>query len=215
MDFVCSLGTRAALIAIALCAAMILAKNCDSDSKSEDCKKGGGQNKTFNQDNDWDKANSTYDFHATDIYGKDVPLSRYRGHVSIILNVASQCTLTEMNYKQLMSLYTKYGKSDGLKILAFPSNQFASQEPGTSQEILEFTKRLNVTFDIFEKIEVNGENAHPLFKWLRSQSGSSVTPGKIEWNFTKFIINKEGQVVYRSTPKTEPLELEPTLKKLF
>ncbi|EFN84221.1 Phospholipid hydroperoxide glutathione peroxidase, mitochondrial [Harpegnathos saltator] len=96
----------------------------------------------------------------------------------------------------------------GLRILAFPSNQFANQEPGTNEEILNFVQRYNVTFDMFEKIDVNGENAHPLWKWLEEQKD-----GKIKWNFTKFIVDRKGQVVSRFEPHTEPLDMEDTLKK--
>lgn len=138
-------------------------------------------------------------------------MEKYRGHVLIIVNVASNCGLTESNYKQLQQLYDKYSEK-GLRILAFPSNQFAGQEPGTSEEILNFVKQYNVTFDMFEKIDVNGENAHPLWKWLKTQKGGLITDA-IKWNFTKFIVNKEGKPVERFSPTTEPLSMEENLKK--
>jgi len=168
----------------------------------------------FNQDTNWQLATSVYDFHANDILGKNVSLEKYRGHVLIIVNVASNCGLTDTNYKQLQQLYNKYSEKEGLRILAFPSNQFAGQEPGTSEEIQNFVKQYNVTFDMFEKINVNGENAHPLWKWLKTQKKGLIT-NDIEWNFTKFIIDKEGKVVERFSPATEPLSMEQSLKKYF
>ncbi|XP_018904211.1 uncharacterized protein [Bemisia tabaci] len=170
----------------------------------------------FDQDNDWQQATSIYDFTAEDIRGNKVDLSKYKDHVCIIVNVASQCGLTETNYKQLQELYNKYSESKGLRILAFPSNQFLSQEPGTNAEILEFTKKYGVTFDMFAKIDVNGDNAHPLYKWLKSQkAGSGFLTDSIKWNFSKFLINKQGQVVDRFAPATEPLKMEDDLKKYF
>lgn len=168
----------------------------------------------FNQDTDWESATSIYDFHANDIKGNDIPLENYRGHVLIIVNVASHCGLTDTNYKQLQQLYDKYREKEGLRILAFPSNQFAGQEPGTAEEIQNFVKQYNVTFDMFEKIDVNGNNAHPLWKWLKRQKEGFVT-NAIKWNFTKFIVDKEGKVVERFSPSTEPLAMEETLKKYF
>ncbi|KAL7297357.1 hypothetical protein TKK_0009747 [Trichogramma kaykai] len=170
----------------------------------------------FDQTKDWASAQSMYEFHANDIYGKDVSLDKYKDHVAIVVNVASQCGLTETNYKQLQGLYEKYGESKGLRILAFPCNQFASQEPGTSEEILAFVKKYDVTFDMFEKIDVNGDNAHPLYKWMKSQpDGAGVLIDAIKWNFTKFIIDKNGKVVARFAPTTEPNSMEETLLKLF
>jgi len=143
-------------------------------------------------------------------------LEKYRGHVLIIVNVASNCLLTDTNYKQLQQLYNKYSEKEGLRILAFPSNQFAGQEPGTSDEIRNFVKQYNVTFDMFEKINVNGENAHPLWKWLQAQKKEEAfITNNIKWNFTKFIIDKEGKVVERFSPATEPLSMEKTLIKYF
>ncbi|XP_050461354.1 uncharacterized protein LOC126856667 isoform X1 [Cataglyphis hispanica] len=168
----------------------------------------------FNQNTDWESATSVYDFNADDILGNNVSLEKYRNHVLIIVNVASNCGLTDINYKQLQELYDKYNKKEGLRILAFPSNQFAGQEPGSSEEIRNFVKRYNVTFDIFNKVDVNGENAHPLWKWLKTQKDGFIT-NNIKWNFTKFIIDKKGKVMERFSPSTEPLEMEETLKKYF
>ncbi|KAM0727932.1 Phospholipid hydroperoxide glutathione peroxidase [Formica fusca] len=168
----------------------------------------------FNQNVDWESATSVYNFDADDIMGNNISLEKYRNHVLIIVNVASNCGLTDINYKQLQELYNKYNNREGLRILAFPSNQFADQEPGTSKEIRNFVKRYNVTFDIFNKVNVNGENAHPLWKWLKTQKDGFIT-NDIKWNFTKFIIDKKGKVMERFSPSTEPLEMEETLKKYF
>ncbi|XP_012537298.1 probable glutathione peroxidase 2 [Monomorium pharaonis] len=190
-----------------------------SEILAQDCKDKSIQCPTspeFNQNIDWQSANTVYDFYANDIFGKNISLEKYRGYVLIIVNVASNCGLTDTNYKQLQELYNKYSEKEGLRILAFPSNQFAGQEPGTSEEIFNFVKRYNVTFDMFEKIDVNGENAHPLWKWLKIQKGGEgLITNDIKWNFTKFIINKEGKVMNRFSPSTEPLNMEETLKKYF
>lgn len=190
---------------------LVTAQNCE-DSKQEQCL--ATSSAPFDQDKDWNSATTIYDFHARDIHGNDVSLDKYRGHVCIIVNVASKCTFTDGHYKELVQLYEKYGDKEGLRILAFPSNQFGGQEPGNSQDIIDFVKQYNVTFDLFEKVDVNGDNAHPLWKWLKTQEGGFITDG-IKWNFTKFIVNKEGKVVSRHAPLTSPLDLEPELKKYF
>ncbi|XP_034177335.1 synaptotagmin 14 isoform X6 [Osmia lignaria lignaria] len=198
------------LLAVLLfCSAM--AEKCE-DNNQEQCP--ATTSAPLDQDKDWSKASTVYDFHARDIHGNDVSLDKYRGHVCIIVNVASQCGLTDTNYKELVQLYEKYSEKEGLKILAFPSNQFGSQEPGSSEQILDFIQKYNVTFDVFEKIDVNGDNAHPLWKWLKTQASGFMTDN-IKWNFTKFIINKEGKVVSRFAPTTDPLQMESELKKYF
>ncbi|XP_033344998.1 probable phospholipid hydroperoxide glutathione peroxidase [Bombus vosnesenskii] len=194
-----------------LCFYGVIAQNCEGN-KEEQCS--ATTSASFNQDKNWESATSIYDFHATDIHGKEVMLNKYHGHVCIIVNVASNCGFTDTHYKELVQLYEKYSKVEGLRILAFPSNQFGGQEPGNSTEILNFVKKYNVTFDLFQKIDVNGDNAHPLWKWLKTRAGGFITDS-IKWNFTKFIINKEGQVVARHPPTTSPLEMESELKKYF
>ncbi|XP_030745801.1 probable phospholipid hydroperoxide glutathione peroxidase [Sitophilus oryzae] len=165
---------------------------------------------------DYRKGESVYDFTVKDIQGNSVPLSKYKGHVLLIVNVASNCGLTEKNYEQLNQLYEKYGESQGLRILAFPSDQFNHQEPGTNEEIAEFAKKHNVKFDMFSKIEVNGENADPFYKYLKyKQPGNVENDDSIEWNFAKFIVDKDGQVVERHIPKKDPLDLIPSLEKYF
>ena len=159
-------------------------------------------------------AKSIHEFTVKDIYGRNIKLGKYKGYTLIVVNVASQCGLTDNNYNQLNELYEKYAKSNNLRILAFPCNQFGSQEPGNSNEITKFLRERNVEFDVFEKIEVNGDNAHPLWKFLkRVQSG---TLGDfIKWNFSKFIVDKNGVPVERFAPNTNPLDLEPYLAKYW
>lgn len=135
-------------------------------------------------------------------------LEKYRGEVLIIVNVASNCSLTHLYYEQLQQLYDKY-MTKGLRILAFPSNQFANQESGTNEDIFDFVHQFNVTFDMFAKINVNGEDAHPLWKWLKKQTDGS----EIKWNFTKFIVDRQGNVVERFEPTIKPLDMEETLQK--
>ncbi|KAL4591224.1 hypothetical protein LXL04_004180 [Taraxacum kok-saghyz] len=150
---------------------------------------------------------SVHDFTVKDIRGNEVPLSSYNGKVLLIVNVASKCGLTESNYKELNILYKKY-KDQDFEILAFPCNQFLWQEPGTNEEIQETVcTNFKAEFPIFDKVEVNGNNAAPLYKFLKSQKGGFLVDG-IKWNFTKFLVNKEGKVIKRYAPRTPPLEFE-------
>lgn len=159
----------------------------------------------------WKNASSIYDFKAVDIEGNEISLEKYRGHVCLIVNIASKCGLTNKNNAQLQEIYDKYS-SKGLKILAFPCNQFAGQEPGSSSEICEFVKKFKVTFDLFSKIEVNGNNAHPLWKYLQEKQHGSLG-NFIKWNYTKFLVDKNGQPVKRYAPTTNPTAIEPDLLK--
>ncbi|KAM5570044.1 hypothetical protein ABKV19_017185 [Rosa sericea] len=149
-----------------------------------------------------------------DIHGNDVKLSEYSGKVLLIVNVASKCGLTQSNYKELNILYEKY-KNKGFEILAFPCNQFAGQEPGNNEEIQEVAcTRLKAEFPIFDKIEVNGKNEAPLYKFLKLEKGGLFGNG-IKWNFTKFLVNKEGKVVERYAPVTAPLKIEKDIQNLL
>jgi len=149
-----------------------------------------------------------------DIRGNDVKLSEYAGKVLLIVNVASQCGLTNSNYKELNVLYDKY-RTKGLEILAFPCNQFAGQEPGSNEDIQETVcTRFKAEFPIFDKINVNGKDTAPLFKYLKSQKGGFLGDG-IKWNFTKFLVDKDGKVVGRYAPTTSPLKIENDIEKLL
>ncbi|KAI3894133.1 hypothetical protein MKW92_033532 [Papaver armeniacum] len=157
---------------------------------------------------------SIYDFTVKDIEGKDVSLKDYAGKVLLIVNVASKDGLTESNYKELNVLYEKY-KTQGFEILAFPCNQFAGQEPGTDAEIKEFVHTtFKAEFPLFDKIDVNGKDAAPLYQFLKSQKGG-LFGNAIKWNFTKFLVNKEGKVVDRYAPTTSPLRIEKDIQGLL
>eukprot|EP00252_Welwitschia_mirabilis_P016145 TRINITY_DN35676_c0_g1_i1.p1 TRINITY_DN35676_c0_g1~~TRINITY_DN35676_c0_g1_i1.p1 ORF type:complete len:200 (-),score=26.80 TRINITY_DN35676_c0_g1_i1:280-879(-) len=157
---------------------------------------------------------SVHDFTVKDIKGNDVQLSNFKGKALVIVNVASQCGLTNSNYKELNELYSQY-KNKGLEILAFPCNQFAGQEPGTNEEIAQTVcTRFKAEFPVFDKVEVNGNNAAPLYKYLKSVKGGIFGDG-IKWNFTKFLVDKEGNVVDRYAPTTSPKSIEKDIKKVL
>ncbi|CAA2968822.1 probable phospholipid hydroperoxide glutathione peroxidase isoform X2 [Olea europaea var. sylvestris] len=157
---------------------------------------------------------SVHDFTVKDAKGNDVDLSIYKGKVLLIVNVASQCGLTNSNYTELTKVYEKY-KDQGLEILAFPCNQFGSQEPGTNEEIQQFAcTRFKAEYPIFDKVDVNGSNAAPLYKFLKSSKGGFLGDS-IKWNFSKFLVDKEGRVVDRYAPTTSPLSIEKDIKKLL
>ncbi|CAH0546701.1 unnamed protein product [Brassicogethes aeneus] len=159
-------------------------------------------------------AKSIYEFSAKDINGQDVSLEKYKGHVCIIVNVASQCGYTKNHYAELVDLYNEYSETKGLRILAFPCNQFGGQEPGDNQEICTFIKSRNVTFDMFDKVNVNGGSAHPLWNYLKHKQGGTLGDF-IKWNFTKFVIDKNGQPVERHGPSTSPKDLVKVLEKYW
>src|SRR5215831_20810830 len=146
-------------------------------------------------------ASSLYDIPVKDIDGKDTTLSAYKGKVLLIVNVASKCGYTPQ-YKALEAVYEKY-KDKGFAVVGFPCNQFASQEPGTNEEIKQFcSSKYNVTFPLFDKIEVNGPNRHPLYAELAGKD--SPFPGDIKWNFNKFLIGKDGKILQRFDSKVTP-----------
>lgn len=146
---------------------------------------------------------SPLDFRVQTIDGKEVDLAQYRGKAVLIVNVASKCGLTPQ-YEQLQALYAKY-KERGLVILGFPANNFMAQEPGTNDEIKTFCKEnYGVEFDMFAKISVAGEDIAPLYAFLTSEEKNGQFAGPIKWNFTKFLVNREGKVVARFEPRTKP-----------
>ena len=152
-------------------------------------------------------AGSINDIAVKDIDGKDASLKDYQGKVLLIVNVASKCGFTTQ-YKGLEAVYEKY-KDKGLVVLGFPCNQFAHQEPGTDAEIKQFcSSKFNVTFPMFDKIEVNGPNRHPLYAALAGEG--SPFPGDIKWNFTKFLVGRDGKIVKRFESKTAPDSAEVT-----
>ena len=149
---------------------------------------------------------SVYDFTVKDNKGNDVSLSEYKGKVLLIVNTATKCGLTPQ-YEGLENLYEKY-HYQGFEILDFPCNQFAFQAPGSAEKIDSFcTLRYNTKFPRFEKVKVNGRDAAPLYKYLKDQK-----PGRIQWNFAKFLIDKEGNVVGRFAPSEKPDTLENSIE---
>ena len=143
------------------------------------------------------------DFKVKSIAGKEVDLSQYKGKVIVVVNVASECGLTPQ-YEGLEALYEKYSDK-GLTVLGFPCNQFGKQEPGSDAEIAQFCEtNYKVKFPMFSKVEVNGEGAAPLYKHLTSLDIKPKGKGQVAWNFEKFVIGKNGEVVARFAPKTEP-----------
>ena len=155
-----------------------------------------------------------YEFSATTIDGETVRLDRYRGQVLLIVNVASQCGFTPQ-YAELEALYRNL-KPKGFSILGFPCNQFAKQEPGSESEIKEFCSRTyDVTFPLFAKINVNGDGAHPLYVWLKSQARGVLGTEAIKWNFTKFLVDAQGKVVDRYAPNATPSSIEPDIVRIL
>lgn len=157
---------------------------------------------------------SIYDFEVTTIDREKITLEAYKGKVLLIVNVASRCGFTSQ-YEGLEVLYKKY-KDKGLVVLGFPCNQFSEQEPGNEEEIKNFcTLTYDVTFPMFAKIEVNGDNAHPLYNYLKKEQPGFLGSEAIKWNFTKFLVNKEGKVVDRYAPATKPEDIESDILKLL
>ena len=155
-----------------------------------------------------------YNISVKDIDMNSVDLSAYEGKTLLIVNVASKCGFTPQ-YKDLQNLYEKY-QDQGLEVLGFPCNQFGAQEPGTNEEVKSFCDlNYNVSFKMFDKIYVNGSNASPLFKYLKHESPGIMGTEAVKWNFTKFLVNKDGQVVKRFAPKDGESEIESELQKIL
>lgn len=155
---------------------------------------------------------SIYDFTAETISGQSVPLADFKGKVLLIVNTASQCGFTPQ-YKGLEALYEKF-HDRGLEILGFPCNQFGGQEPGSADEIQSFCEtKFGVTFPLFAKVEVNGANAHPLYTYLKNEAPGILGSKDIKWNFTKFLVRRDGVVADRFAPTTTPSSIERDVEK--
>ncbi|AIQ72792.1 glutathione peroxidase [Paenibacillus sp. FSL R7-0048] len=157
---------------------------------------------------------SIYDFEVNTLKGEEESLSKYKGKVLLVVNTASKCGFTPQ-YKGLQEVYEKF-KDRGFEVLGFPSNQFAGQEPGESDEIAEYCEiNYGVTFPMFEKIDVKGDEAHPLFKYLSKEAPGVLGSKSVKWNFTKFLVDQDGRVLKRFAPKTTPQQIESDISKLL
>lgn len=157
---------------------------------------------------------SIYDFSAKTLDGKDVSLGDWRGKVMLIVNTASKCGFT-YQYQGLEALHRDYA-ARGLAVLGFPCNQFGKQEPGDAAEIANFCSlTYDVTFPMFAKIDVNGDNAHPLYKWITKEKRGFLGSSRIKWNFTKFLVDRTGKVVGRFGPTTKPEALRAAIEGLL
>ena len=157
-------------------------------------------------------ADSIYAFKVKDIDGKEVPLSKFKGKVLLVVNVASKCGLTPQ-YSGLEELWRTY-RDRGLVVLGFPCDQFGHQEPGSEAEIAEFCSlTYDVTFPMFAKVEVNGDAAHPLWQWLRAEQPGALGTEAIKWNFTKFLVGRDGRALARFAPTDAPETLVPAIEQ--
>jgi len=157
---------------------------------------------------------SIHDFTARDIQGRERSLAEWRGRVLLVVNLASRCGYTPQ-YQGLQRLYAEHAPS-GFTVLGFPCNQFGHQEPGDEAEIQQFCQtRYGVDFPLFAKVEVNGKHAHPMYAWLRKQAPGVLGSTRIKWNFTKFLVDREGRVVRRYAPSTAPERLEKDILALL
>jgi glutathione peroxidase len=157
---------------------------------------------------------SIYDFSVTTLEGQPLNLSTYKNKVLLIVNTASQCGFTPQ-YQGLQALYDKYA-SQGLEILGFPCNQFGQQEPGSASEIQSFCEtRFGVKFPLFQKVDVNGSNAHPLFQYLTKAALGLFGTETVKWNFTKFLVDRNGKVVERYASMAKPEDLDRAIQKLL
>lgn len=155
-----------------------------------------------------------YTFTGTTMQGKELPLTEFKGKVLLIVNTASKCGFTPQ-FKGLEALYEQY-KDKGLEILGFPCNQFGKQDPGSNDEINAFCElNYGVSFTMFKKVDVNGDSAHPLFKYLKKQAPGVLGTEGIKWNFTKFLVDRDGKVVDRYAPTDTPEKIAKDVAKLL
>ncbi|MFE7062327.1 glutathione peroxidase [Sutcliffiella sp. NPDC057660] len=157
---------------------------------------------------------SIYEYTAKDLKGNEVPLSEYRDYVVLIVNTASKCGFTPQ-YEELEQLYKEY-RDQKFMILGFPCNQFGNQEPGSEEDINEFCQvNYGVTFPMFAKVDVNGDDAHPLFDYLKDNAKGLLGSKAVKWNFTKFLVNRNGEVVDRIASATSPLKMKSDIEALL
>jgi len=157
---------------------------------------------------------TAYDFQAASLEGKPLPLKEFEGKVMLIVNTASKCGFTPQ-YEGLEALYQKY-RDRGLVVLGFPCNQFGAQEPGSAPEIGSFCqKNYGVTFPMFEKIDVNGDSTHPLYQWLKKSARGVLGTERIKWNFTKFLLDRQGNTIERYAPVKKPQDLAKDIESLL
>lgn len=157
---------------------------------------------------------SIYDLKVKNNKNEEIDFSSYKGKVLLIVNTASKCGFTPQ-YEGLEELYRTY-KKKGFEVLAFPCNQFGAQEPGSSEEIASFCDlQFNITFPLFDKIDVNGSNTHPLYEYLKKQAPGLLGSKKIKWNFTKFLVSKDGEMIKRFSPQSKPDSLINDIESLL
>mgnify|MGYP000511839502 CR=1 FL=1 len=157
---------------------------------------------------------SLYDFNVTDIDNQEISMSRYKNNTLLIVNVASKCAFTPQ-YEELEELYQEF-KDDDFMVLGFPSNQFASQEPGNNEKIKFFcTSTYDVHFDMFAKIDVNGNNTAPLYEFIKNKQKGFLWMEYIKWNFTKFLVDKNGKVIKRYSPLIKPSDIKKDIQKIL
>ena len=157
---------------------------------------------------------TVYDFSATSVSGEEIPLKKFQGKVLLIVNTASKCGFTPQ-YSGLEELHKRY-TARGFEVLAFPCNQFAGQEPGDAEEIQNFCSlNYKVTFPLFDKVDVNGKGAHPLFGFLKRSKPGLLRSESVKWNFTKFLVDRNGKVIGRYAPLTKPEDLQARIEALL
>ncbi len=177
----------------------------DSTQLKQDSKKRKSKDKE-------QKMSQIYEFHATTLDGNDISFEKYKGDVLLIVNTASECGFTPQ-YEGLEKLHKQYSEK-GLKVLGFPCNQFGHQEPGDSAKIATFCKKnYGVDFQMFEKVDVNGKDAHPLYKYLTSSAPGALGTEGIKWNFTKFLVDRKGKVLKRYAPNVKPEDIASDIEK--